>query len=348
MLSLSEGSNLLLCGYGSKLDLLEDFRRSQLVKHDYTHVVVHGYRPESTVKQLLLTLRTHLGLDSSTTWTSGPHSLVQNTLEIRQALMEVRDAMDFVILIHNIDGLALRDEESQTALSYLAALDNQCRIIASIDHVNASLLWDRTKLNRFRWLHIDATTYANYRREIDGQGSKILGLSKKGGAGDSCHTLDGLKSIWASLNKNSQAVFTKLATCQLKNKGAKRKWNLMTFADLFDSCREDFIISSEAALKQTLVEFQDHHLVKTKLNADEQEVLYVDVAIDLLTEFLNGQGVDVGDQTAIDDSANVTSMNNTADSIENSEDEKESDESGGSAQEDDEMDDDDALDDLAF
>jgi len=347
MLYLSEGTNLLLCGFGSKLDLLEEFRQRKLMSNGYTHIVLHGYRPDVSVKQLLNNLKTNFELDVPERFKSGRHGLVQRAREICDAI-KARDSPDFVILIHSIDGLTLRDEESQTALSYLAELPT-CRIIASVDHVNGSLLWDRDKSTRFKWLSIDATTYANYFKEIDGQGSKILGLSKKANASDASHTLKGLMSIWSSLNKNAQSIFTKLAKCQLtKRKG--RGLNLMTFLDLFSSCREDFVVSSEAALRQILTEFHDHNLLKTRINMDEQEVLSVNVHKELLIEFLSTVGVDIGeaDQTIGNDS----SLNETINSLDSDGDKNENVSAESSDDEDIIMDEDgesdDALSDMSF
>lgn len=42
------------------------------------------------------------------------------------------------LLIHNIDGLMLRGEKTQSALGQLAALPN-LHLVASIDHINAPL-----------------------------------------------------------------------------------------------------------------------------------------------------------------------------------------------------------------
>lgn len=43
-----------------------------------------------------------------------------------------------VLVVHNIDGVGLRSERAQTALSLLAELP-QIHIVASVDHVNAPL-----------------------------------------------------------------------------------------------------------------------------------------------------------------------------------------------------------------
>lgn len=42
------------------------------------------------------------------------------------------------VIIHNIDGLMLRGEKTQSALGQLASLPN-LHLVASIDHINAPL-----------------------------------------------------------------------------------------------------------------------------------------------------------------------------------------------------------------
>ncbi len=45
---------------------------------------------------------------------------------------------DWYLVIHNVDGVALRTEKAQLVLSLLSELRG-CHIIASIDHVNSAL-----------------------------------------------------------------------------------------------------------------------------------------------------------------------------------------------------------------
>ncbi|OVA10450.1 Origin recognition complex [Macleaya cordata] len=53
------------------------------------------------------------------------------------------------VVIHNIDGPGLRDSESQQYLARLASCSH-VRLVASIDHVNAALLWDKKMVHTVR------------------------------------------------------------------------------------------------------------------------------------------------------------------------------------------------------
>ena len=61
-------------------------------------------------------------------------------------------------------GAGLRGGEAQTVLSELAATTG-LHVIASVDHVNAPLLWDKRTAARFNWLYQDLSTFAPYNLE---------------------------------------------------------------------------------------------------------------------------------------------------------------------------------------
>ena len=52
------------------------------------------------------------------------------------------------LVIHNIDGLALRLDKAQVTLAQLAASPN-VKMVASFDHINTPLLWDSNKAGFF-------------------------------------------------------------------------------------------------------------------------------------------------------------------------------------------------------
>lgn len=54
------------------------------------------------------------------------------------------------------------------------------------------------------------------------------------------------------------------------------------FSTLYCWCRQQFLASTDLALRSQLVEFVDHELIKWKRDAD---VLYVSVDVDVLVQF---------------------------------------------------------------
>lgn len=60
----------------------------------------------------------------------------------------------------------------------------------------------------------------------------------------------------------------------------------MPFKDLYRAAREQFLVSSDLALRAQLTEFIDHKLVRTKRNVDGAEHLTIPLNNDLLKQFL--------------------------------------------------------------
>lgn len=63
----------------------------------------------------------------------------------------------------------------------------------------------------------------------------------------------------------------------------------MPFKDLYWSCREAFLVSSDLALRAQLTEFLDHKLVKSKRSVDGSEQLTIPIDSQLLQQFLDEQ-----------------------------------------------------------
>ncbi len=61
----------------------------------------------------------------------------------------------------------LRSAEEQLWLSRLSQAP-AVRLVASVDHVNAALLWNSRVAAAFNWLWVDGTTYATYEAETAG------------------------------------------------------------------------------------------------------------------------------------------------------------------------------------
>ncbi|XP_016360670.1 origin recognition complex subunit 2-like isoform X1 [Sinocyclocheilus anshuiensis] len=165
MLQLHMGFNILIYGLGSKKLLLEKFRTSML--SDYDHVVVNGFFPSMTLKSIL---------NSLTADVFGHEGTFRNPADqidfIIRTLRE--DTTNHVFLIiHNIDGPMLRGDRNQQALGQLAVLPNM-HLLASIDHINATLIWDQAKMSMFNWLWYETTTYLPYTEETSYENSLLV------------------------------------------------------------------------------------------------------------------------------------------------------------------------------
>ncbi|XP_010505346.1 PREDICTED: origin of replication complex subunit 2-like isoform X2 [Camelina sativa] len=277
------GFGLLMYGFGSKKALIEDFASASLT--EYSVVVINGNLPSVNLKQVLLALAELLSeLLKSRRKSSGSVSKGQETSPLRS----VDDILSFLhapqsedkdcficAVVHNIDGPALRDPESQQTLARLASCSH-IRLVASIDHVNAPLLWDKKMVHtQFNWLWHHVPTFAPY--NVEGVFFPLV-LAQ----GSTAQTAKTAAIVLQSLTPNAQNVFKILAEYQLSHPDEDG----MPTDDLYSASRERFFVSSQVTLNSHLTEFKDHELVKTKRNSDGQECLNVPLSSDALRQLL--------------------------------------------------------------
>eukprot|EP00198_Chlamydomonas_reinhardtii_P003902 XP_001693238.1 origin recognition complex subunit 2 [Chlamydomonas reinhardtii] len=166
---------------------------------------------------------------------------------------EAADRHVFVV-IHNLDGPGLRGDVS--LLSALASCP-QVHLVASVDHAMSPLLWDSADAARFRWQYINATTFQPYIAETAGAQSVLMGAFKSG------VVTAGAGTVLRSLVLGAQ-VFKVLAEYLLEDDQCEG----VAFAHLYRMCRERFLVRDERVLRQHLVEFVDHQLVRYRSATD--------------------------------------------------------------------------------
>lgn len=267
---LNEGFNVLLYGLGSKRDLINSFHR-ELIKSQPV-IIVNGFFPGLTIQDIINGIATDI-LEISTT-PSNPHEAVA---AIERELISLGDLHIF-LLVHNIDGPNLRVPKVQEVLSCLAKVRN-IHLIASVDHINAPLMWDHSKLSNYNFMWYDVTTMEPYWSETKFETSVI---SKNSGN----LVLSSMRNVFQSLTSNSKAIYRLIVNHQLENKN-NMNYQGMSFKELYASSRDSFLVSSDIALRAQLTEFTDHKLVKLKRAADGMEYLSVPIQNNLLQQFMD-------------------------------------------------------------
>lgn len=184
---LHRGYSIVCYGLGSKKSLLHNFHEEYLLEQDA--VVVNGFFPSLTIKQILATISEDI-LEIQGTFTS-------TSEHIEEILSSI--TTDLYLIIHNIDGPMLRNSKVQTAISNLV---NHPRIhlICSIDHINAPLIWDQACLSKLNLLWFDTTTFLPYLAEA-GDANTLM-VRKTGQS-----ALASLSSVWASLTPNAKKIY---------------------------------------------------------------------------------------------------------------------------------------------
>ncbi|KAG2497585.1 hypothetical protein HYH03_004331 [Edaphochlamys debaryana] len=280
---LRSNFSVLLYGFGSKRALLEEFARTlagSRNRGDAAVLVFHGYNPRCTAREVVagvagaLMQRSFRNLGSGASAAAaaagtcaasgaastaavggvggGAPGALRSLVEDIRAEPPGRHAF---VVIHNIDGPGLRADMS--LLSALAACP-QVHVIASVDHCMAPLLWDAADAARFRWQYINATTFLPYTAEISGAPSVLVGAFKSG------VVTAGAGTVLRSLVLGAQEVFRLLAEHLLEDEESEG----VAFAHLYRMCRERFLVRDERVLRQHLVEFVDHQLVRLRPASD--------------------------------------------------------------------------------
>ncbi|NXU14862.1 ORC2 protein, partial [Pardalotus punctatus] len=276
MLQLHLGFNIVLYGLGSKRDLLEKFRMSLL--QDSVHLVVNGYFPSITVRSILNSITEEV-LDHIGTFRSP-----LDQLEFIIKRFKEDSSLELYVLIHNLDSQMLRGERSQQILAQLSSLPS-IYLIASIDHINAPLMWDQAKLSLYNWLWYETTTFSPYVEETSYENSLLVQQSGS-------LALSSLTHVLHSLTLNARGIFRLLAQHQLEKKD-NPSYPGLSFQDFYQQCREAFLVNSDLTLRAQLTEFRDHKLIRTKRGADGVEYLIIPVDDSTLTDFLEKEDEDV-------------------------------------------------------
>ncbi|KFV91679.1 Origin recognition complex subunit 2, partial [Fulmarus glacialis] len=276
MLQLHLGFNIVLYGLGSKRDLLEKFRTSAL--QGSVHLVVNGYFPSITVRSILNSITEEV-LDHIGTFRSP-----LDQLEFIIKRFKEDSSLELYVLIHNLDSQMLRGERSQQILAQLSSLP-RIYLIASIDHINAPLMWDQAKLSLYNWLWYETTTFSPYVEETSYENSLLVQQSGS-------LALSSLTHVLRSLTLNARGIFRLLAQYQLENKD-NPSYPGLSFQDFYQQCREAFLVNSDLTLRAQLTEFRDHKLIRTKRGADGVEYLLIPVDDSTLTDFLEKEDEDV-------------------------------------------------------
>ncbi|KAJ3092452.1 Origin recognition complex subunit 2 [Quaeritorhiza haematococci] len=217
---LKSGFNLLFYGFGSKVELLNDFARKFL--RDGPVMIIEGFHPNMSFNVILQDLLEKV-LDPPTI----PSNIVDQVALARKYFENPEQAKPagkksgnrkfqrLYILIHNIDGENLRSEKSQSTLSMLASIPG-IHMLASIDHINAHLMWDNVRHSRFNWILHDATTFEPYTRETTFE-NQLMVKANTAELG-----VRRVLFVFKSLTGNAKKVFKILAEYQMEEEKRRR------------------------------------------------------------------------------------------------------------------------------
>lgn len=201
MLKMSQGYNIIIYGLGSKQMLLHRFCERHM--NDKPVIVINGFFPTITVKEILQSIKCDM-LELTAT-TRNDHEIV----DLIAATLNNYEDCHLFLVINNIDGPMLRKTKDQHVLSRLAKIKN-VHLIASIDHINAPLMWDQTCMDNYNFIWYDCTTMLPYENETAFENSVFLQNS-----GDM--DLAAMNNVFQSLTTNARGIYMTLVIAQITN-----------------------------------------------------------------------------------------------------------------------------------
>ncbi|CAG8730140.1 13756_t:CDS:1, partial [Acaulospora morrowiae] len=281
-ISLMTGYNLCFYGYGSKKRLLEEF--FEIHFKDQPLLVINGFEPNLKFKDALKIVldgivKPKLG---SRRGTFEKHA----DLIRRYFLNPNRRTERLYIMIHNLDGPCLRNTQILDTLGLLASTHN-IFVVASVDNVNAPLLFDRDRDAKFKFIWNDATTFRPYEEESIYEDLKVkkrrIGL-----------TMSVVISILSSWIVNRRMMFKTLAAYQISRYqcGANKPEDAgMEHGLLYNKLREEFWVDGDSKFRMFLNDFHNHDVIKTRTSEFGCNIYYIPLEADVLKKVLNNKNL---------------------------------------------------------
>jgi origin recognition complex subunit 2 len=353
---LGSHHSLLVYGVGSKRALLNRFASEELEK-DGDVLAIDGFDKEVTMDGILQLIVDHWldGMEPSRSvhhrydvqiggTSHGPFGMqqyprhdglhpalvVQRAIAIAKALAQEVVASSssstttgtccrpLYLVVHNIDGVALRNPTAQEALAGLAfhstttgargGRGQSCiRLVASVDHVNGpALLWDSLTCSRFRWVWKHVDTGRPYIEEVTESGMssmnhpfpknmsqrrKLMIADDEDDDDDNNATETSIFAVLTSLAPRHAESLQQLASLQLSSSSAddgneigEEIW--VDYTALRSQCGLKCIVSTDNQLRYFLKELSDHGIVESHTQKPAYRIPY---SKDKLKKILNFQ-----------------------------------------------------------
>lgn len=274
-LEIEQGFNLLFYGIGSKRELITDFVK--FWDPEAAVVVANGYNTALSLKEIINTcVSCVVPEDVSSEWLRQPSERVILLTEYLE-----QNKISLVLVIHNIDGQALRDAKSREFLCRIVASPS-VSLVASVDHFNAPALWTAEQVSQLNFVWHNVTNYKLYRTETAYMDLLSLGKSRAAVGANS------VKYVLSSLTQNARSLYQSLIMQQYErmceqNCGQNTIGTVFHGVDLqsfYQLCVESFIVSNEQNFKVMLSEFLEHKMAVRAKNKSGKEVVFVPYTLD--------------------------------------------------------------------
>jgi len=190
MLLLKEKFAVIVYGFGSKRSLLLSFIDKYL--SDEKYLLINGYFPGLAFKDIASHLKDFLDADNS-----DRDSLVEAARQLDQ---------DLFLVIHSIDVLFSSNTTrvKNLILDMVIASEGRLRLLASVDHLNSSLVFDSTARTKMDLVWIHTKTFVPFTIE------RGYTLSANTASNTAILTLNSVLHVYSSLTPNAQKIFLQI------------------------------------------------------------------------------------------------------------------------------------------
>lgn len=303
---LSQSFGICLYGYGSKRQLVTSFAKHlhalKAPSGPPKTVIINGYIPTLTIRQILNTVATVAFDHPSQTIGSQPREMLESILA---HLTTSPPAAPIKLFINSLDAPPLRRAPIPSLLAQLASSPH-IHLLATCDSPSFPLLWDASLLEQYNFLFHDATTFVSYAgveiSSVVDDVNELLGRSGRNVKGK-----EGIGFVLRSLPENARNLYRVLIAELLagmdNTEDPRPKENLdlesqekgrrsgeqggatgsgggggdggIEYRVLYQKVVEEFICSSEMAFRTLLKEFHDHQMVVSRRDGAGTETLAV-------------------------------------------------------------------------
>lgn len=298
---LTQGFSLLFYGVGSKRTLLLDFMTT--IPKEIPVLVANGYNPSVSFKEILNSLVPVLAPDYS-----GP-KFPKNTPDLLQALLDYLDEtrppvsdvknIDFylpkvILLVNNINGESFRSSRVQNMLSRLVSI-KEVWLVASIDNINAPMMWDAAKLAIYNFLWHDVTTFESYAIETSFDDPLSLGMVRTA-AGSK-----GVEYVLSSLTPKARGLYKVLIYLQIEimslhgsdsENAPGSSQTAVELSKLYKQCISEFLVSNEMNFRTMLTEFIDHKMITLTKDSSGTEIVFIPYTKEFMEKIIEGGHLD--------------------------------------------------------
>lgn len=317
---LDEGFNLIFYGVGSKRVILNTFA-SEICSRKGHVVIANSFQPTFSLKNFLTSIECVPGIQNLPLSSAGIERQAQRIFHFFGTHPQNHQLYLFV---HNIDAPIFRATKAKSCLSLLA-LNPNIHLIASIDRVNASLLWSSSELSirkqllglgidklhkGYAWLWHDLTTLVPYdvelahadRSSISGATGSAARNQQESAVGSVIAVTEtAAQHILASVTQKAKRLFALLTARQLEimdeasdAAGTNPQQHALPYEWLFNAARDKFIATNDTAMRSLLGEFKDHALILSAPQGGpgSAEVLWIPLQKDKLLKIVKSLDIE--------------------------------------------------------